>query len=145
MLSFMVLAANRAYVHGINDVITGVCQEDFGGYPDCRAIFCDEMEGALRLGLEYDLNILTPLMYLTKADSVRLAASLPGCMDALAYSHTAYDGIYPPTGNDHATLLRAKGFEQAGLPDPLVLRAVAEGTDGSSLKLQLHVHPWGAT
>lgn len=131
---FLTVAANRAYVMGCNVLITGVCQEDSGGYPDCRASFISTLQNAINYGTFTGeagtlppLRILTPLMYLTKADSVRMALALPGCMEALAYSHTSYDGAYPPIGHDHATLLRAKGFEEAGVPDPLVVRAVGEG------------------
>lgn len=129
---FLTLAANRAYCLGTNIVITGVCQEDFGGYPDCRRDFIDILEGACNEGTfnegpQGTLTILTPLMYMTKADSVHAALSLEGCYNALAYSHTSYDGQYPPTGHDHATLLRAKGFIEAGVPDPLVLRAFVQG------------------
>lgn len=130
---FLTVAANRAYVAGASILVTGVCQEDFGGYPDCRRTFIDALEVTCTRGshtgegVPGPLVIKTPLMYLTKAQSVLLAKSLPGCWEALAYSHTAYDGAYPPVGHDHATLLRAKGFFEAGLPDPLVLRAVAEG------------------
>lgn len=130
---FLTLAANRAHVHGSNILITGVCEEDYGGYPDCRRTFIDALEQACSLGTFNEetgfidgLKILTPLMNLTKAQTVELAEELPGCYAALAYSHTAYDGQYPPVGNDHATLLRAKGFEEAMVPDPLVLRAVRE-------------------
>ncbi len=131
---FLTVAANRAYVLGCRVLITGVCQEDNGGYPDCRQGFIREVQDACntgtftgRDGALGNLKILTPLMNLTKAQSVHLAAILPGCMEALAYSHTSYDGKYPPTGHDHATLLRAKGFLEAGLPDPLVVRACMEG------------------
>lgn len=131
---FLTLAANRAYCMGIKDLVTGVCQEDNGGYPDCRQQFIDRLQDACNEGTFTgepgtlgNLTIHTPLMNLTKADSVHLAASLPGCMEALAYSHTSYDGQYPPVGHDHATLLRAKGFEEAGEPDPLVVRAWLEG------------------
>lgn len=124
---FLTLAANRAIAQGSFDLVTGVCQEDFGGYPDCRQVFIEALAKAMTLGLEMPagrrFRIHTPLMDLTKAESVHLALKLPGCYEALAFSHTAYDGQYPPLGNDHATLLRAKGFEQAGVPDPLILRA----------------------
>lgn len=126
---FLTLAANRAYVKGCSILVTGVCQEDFGGYPDCRRVFIDAIEDACRLGTFTDrpFTISTPLMHLTKAQSVELALKLPGCYNALAYSHTSYDGQYPPVGHDHATLLRAKGFEQANVPDPLILRAWKDG------------------
>lgn len=131
---FLTLAANRAAALGIDTLITGVCEEDYGGYPDCRREFIDAMIKACNLGtfnseagFPHGLQILTPLMRLTKKRTVQMAEDLEGCYAALAYSHTAYDGQYPPIGNDHATLLRAKGFEEALVPDPLVLRAVREG------------------
>jgi len=134
-LLFLTLAANHAYALGITDLVTGVCQEDYGGYPDCRAIFINLARDTLAAGLAYDDNdpfkniqIHTPLMFLSKAESVKLAKELGDeCWAALRYTHTAYDGQYPPVGSDHATLLRAKGFYEAGLPDPLVLRAFEEG------------------
>ena len=134
-LLFLTLAANLAYTLGITDVVTGVCEEDSGGYPDCRQAFIDSAQKSIVEGFAYNneddftnFKIHTPLMYLTKAQTVELAVELgQDCWDALAHTHTAYDGKYPPTGNDHATLLRSKGFFEAGRPDPLVLRAVMEG------------------
>lgn len=134
-LLFLTLAANLAYSLGIVDIVTGVCEEDSGGYPDCRQDFITATEHALRKGLSYSgydkfelLAIHTPLMYLSKAQTVLMAKDLgEQCWNALAHTHTAYDGAYPPVGNDHATLLRAKGFFEAGLPDPLVMRACEEG------------------
>ena len=131
---FLTVAANRAFVRGIDTIITGVCQEDFGGYPDCRRVFIDALVEAIdqgtftpEAGYAQGCRILTPLMDLTKAESVHLAWKLTedgfNAYGALAFSHTAYDGQYPPTGHDHATLLRAKGFEEADMPDPLILRA----------------------
>lgn len=128
---FLTIAANRALNWGCNNLVTGVCQEDFGGYPDCRRVFIDALQHAIRLGTFVDVNldfsIHTPLMDLTKAATVGLALSMPRCYEALAFTHTSYDGNYPPTGHDHATLLRAKGFAEAGVPDPLVVRAFWEG------------------
>lgn len=131
---FLTIAANRAYVKGCNVLFTGVCQEDFGGYPDCRRSFIDSLQLTCSLGsftgehgAPDGLEIVTPLMYMTKRESVEYALQLRGCYEALAFTHTAYDGQYPPIGNDHATLLRAKGFEEAGVPDPLIVRAWFEG------------------
>ncbi len=127
---FLTIAANRAFHIGAKVLITGVCEEDYGGYPDCRRDFIDSLAFAINqsvMGACKPLTIETPLMKLTKAQTVHLAKVYPGCYRALAFTHTAYDGQYPPVGKDHATLLRAKGFEEAGLPDPLVLRAHSEG------------------
>lgn len=131
---FLTLAANFAFVRGVDTIFTGVCQADSGGYPDCRKAFIEAIEYASTLGtfnheagFPYGLQVITPLMYLTKAESVHLAMRVPYAYAALALTHTSYDGAYPPVGHDHATLLRAKGFADAGVPDPLVLRAVKEG------------------
>ena len=127
---FLTLAFNRAVVIGASAIFTGVCEEDYGGYPDCRLHFIRALEDASNLGLGEGaghIHIYTPLMSLTKAQTVALAASMLDCWEALKYTHTSYDGAYPPVGKDHATLLRAKGFAEANLPDPLVLRAWQEG------------------
>ena len=131
---FLTIAANRAYVDNTHHLITGVCQEDSGGYPDCRQEFIDSFANTSSYGTftnEADtlppLVISTPLMNLTKAESIHMALIQGMAYAALAFSHTSYDGAYPPSGNDHATLLRSKGFLEAGLPDPLVIRAFQEG------------------
>lgn len=128
---FLTLAANHAVAMGAGDIITGVCQEDFGGYPDCRQVFIDSLQDTINLSLgltdsETDTIVLvTPLMDLTKAETVELAVEYGG-YETLAFSHTSYDGKYPPTGHDHASLLRAKGFHEARMADPLVLRAAMD-------------------
>lgn len=126
---FLTLAANRAVCLGIADLVTGVCQEDNANYPDCRHSFVVAQQQAVEQALGLPVGsffIHTPLMHLTKAESVRFAMSL-GCYGELCLSHTAYDGAYPPVGHDHATILRAHGFEEAGVPDPLLVRAWMEG------------------
>lgn len=130
---FLTLAANRAEAMGCTDIMLGVCQMDNANYDDCRQVFIDAATAYINTALGHDhrgtppIVLHTPLMQLTKADTVRLAHELPGAWEALAYSHTSYDGKYPPTDMNHANVLRAAGFEEANLPDPLVLRAHDEG------------------
>lgn len=131
---FLMLAANRAVVAGAGVLVTGVCEADNANYPDCRLTFIASAERAINfaLGTERDNNfgegvqIATPLISMSKAQSIHLAIALPHTYAALALSHTAYDGEYPPNGRDHASVLRAHGFEVAGVPDPLVMRAVVD-------------------
>lgn len=125
-------AANRAYCVGAAHLVTGVCQTDYSGYPDCRRTFIDALQLAFNLGtftgenhLYSNIKIHTPLMWLTKAESVHLAVE-EGAYESLALSHTAYTGG-GPLDTDAASLLRQKGFEEAGIPDPLVLRWIIEG------------------
>lgn len=70
---FLTVAAQYAYNNGIRDIVTGVCQTDFSGYPDCRRNFINSMEVSLGLAMDTDFRIHTPLMYLTKAETWKLA------------------------------------------------------------------------
>jgi 7-cyano-7-deazaguanine synthase len=125
---FLTLAANRAVAAGIFDLVTGVCQQDNANYPDCRQTFIDAQVAAINTALGIDrFKVHTPLMDKSKAQIVQMARDLPGAYDALAYSHTAYSGEYPPVTQDHASVLRAQGFLEAGFPDPLIVRAWREG------------------
>jgi 7-cyano-7-deazaguanine synthase len=126
---FFVIAMNRAVELGCRNLVTGICQEDNANYPDCTDMFRLQFQDMANTSLGVHLmsantfKLHAPLMYMSKAETVKLAYSIPECWDALAYTHTSYDGKYPPTDGNHANVLRAHGFEVAGLPDPLVLRA----------------------
>jgi 7-cyano-7-deazaguanine synthase len=117
---FLTLAANRAFVAGCKNIIIGVTQEDFGGYPDCRGQFIESMQTSLSLGLDFPITIHAPLQNLSKKEIVELSASFDGCMEALSYSTTCYNGVYPPCGHCHSCLLRIRGFAEAGIVDPLL-------------------------
>lgn len=132
---FFTVAMNRAVALGCDSLVTGICQEDNANYPDCTESFRIAFERMANLSLgtadpktgKSWFKVLAPLMFLSKAETVKMAHRLPGCWDALAYTHTSYDGKYPPTDMNHSNVLRAHGFETAGLPDPLVVRAWREG------------------
>jgi 7-cyano-7-deazaguanine synthase len=120
-LLFLAHAAAYAVKVGSKTIVTGVCQTDFSGYPDCRREFIDAMEQACTLAMPSGvgpIKIKTPLMWMTKAETVALARTLPGCWEALALSVTCYHGKRPGCGTCPACELRAKGFEQAGEADP---------------------------
>ena len=119
-LVFLTFAAAYAYQRRIRHIVTGVAQTDYSGYPDCRKETLDALEAALRLGMESDLVLHTPLMFLSKQETVELVASLGG-LKAMALTHTCYEGARPPCGRCPACVLRARGFKEAGIADPLVL------------------------
>jgi 7-cyano-7-deazaguanine synthase len=120
-LIFLSYAASYAYTLGISQLVTGVCQTDFSGYPDCREETIRALEKTLCLGMEKELTIHTPLMYITKAESVHMAQKY-SAMESLKYSHTCYQGTFPPCGTCPSCVLRQKGFEEAGVHDPLLER-----------------------
>jgi 7-cyano-7-deazaguanine synthase len=125
-LLFLTIAAMYAYTKNITTIIAGMCQTDYSGYPDCRRGVISTLGAVLSDGMNYDLEILTPLMYLTKAQSIHLIWESPHAVEALSLTHTCYLGEYPPCGTCPACILRAKGFKEAGLQDPLMLRAYNE-------------------
>ena len=118
-LVFLTFAAAYAWPRGIGHLVTGTAQTDYSGYPDCRRETIDALEKALSLGLGRRIAIHTPLMHLTKKETVELADRL-GAMPALALTHTCYNGERPPCGTCAACQLRAKGFAEAGIADPLI-------------------------
>ena len=121
-LIFLTFAAAFAYQRDIHHLVTGGAETDYSGYPDCRENTLQALEQAIQLGMEYPIRLHTPLMFMSKADTVRLAMEC-GAMEALAYSHTCYEGKYPPCGKCPACILRAKGFAEAGVEDPLVIKS----------------------
>jgi 7-cyano-7-deazaguanine synthase len=81
-LIFLTFAAALAYQRGIRDLVTGVAQTDYSGYPDCRQATLQALEQTLRLGMDCDMTLHTPLMFKSKAETVRLARDL-GALAAL--------------------------------------------------------------
>lgn len=119
---FLSLTLGLAEVAGANDIFIGVNALDYSGYPDCRPEFIDAFQKmatlATKAGVEgRPIHINTPLQHMSKADIVREAYRL-GLDTGLSWS--CYD---PTPEGQHCGLcdscrLRAKGFEEAGLPDP---------------------------
>ncbi|HYC29369.1 MAG TPA: 7-cyano-7-deazaguanine synthase QueC, partial [Chitinophagaceae bacterium] len=117
---FLTVAISHAYTLEITDVVGGMCQTDYSGYPDCRRVFIDSLQTTMSLALEKEVRIHTPLMYLTKAETWKLAYDL-GILDIVRdLSHTDYNGdrsTYNEWGygklDNPASILRAKGYEEA--------------------------------
>ncbi len=118
-LIFLTFAAAYAWQKGINNLVTGVAQTDYSGYPDCREATLHSLQTTLGLGMEFGFVIHTPLMNRSKKETVELAREL-NALDAMALTHTCYNGLRPPCGACPACELRAKGFAEAGVPDPLL-------------------------
>ena len=119
---FLSLALGWAEAAGARDLFVGVNALDYSGYPDCRPEFIAAFEAlanrATRAGVEGEgFTVRAPLQHMSKADIAREAARLG--LDA-GMSHSCYDPAPDGAacGECDACRLRAKGFEEAGLPDP---------------------------
>ncbi|QYJ73634.1 7-cyano-7-deazaguanine synthase QueC [Shewanella sp. FJAT-52076] len=109
---FLTLAGIYAYQLGADTVITGVCETDFSGYPDCRNDFIKAMEQALNLGMDKQLEIRTPLMWLNKAETWALADRYGKLELVRNQTLTCYNGIRGDgCGDCPACLLRRRGLE----------------------------------
>ncbi|OOF37703.1 7-cyano-7-deazaguanine synthase QueC [Rodentibacter trehalosifermentans] len=109
---FLLYAAIYAKGQGIQDIITGVCETDFSGYPDCRDVFIKSMNVTLNLAMDYAFTIKTPLMYLTKAQTWQLADEL-GVLDYVrTHTHTCYEGIEGGCGQCPSCRLRNQGLSE---------------------------------
>ena len=108
---FLTLSGIYAYQIGASAVITGVCETDFSGYPDCRDSFVKAMESALKQGMEYDVSLITPLMLLDKAQTWALADKLGHLDFVREKTLTCYNGVIGNgCGDCPSCKLRADGL-----------------------------------
>jgi 7-cyano-7-deazaguanine synthase len=110
---FLSFAAIIAKTKGITNIITGVCETDFSGYPDCRDVFVKSLNVTLNLAMDYPFVIHTPLMWIDKKATWALAAEL-GAFDYIREETlTCYNGIIGAgCGECPACLLRSEGLRK---------------------------------
>lgn len=109
-LSFAAIAAKQA---GARHLVTGVCETDFSGYPDCRDSFIKSLNVTLNLSMDYPFVIHTPLMWLDKAETWRLADELGAFQFVREKTLTCYNGISGDgCGECPACKLRRAGLEK---------------------------------
>jgi 7-cyano-7-deazaguanine synthase len=112
-MMFLLVAAIYAKSRGIRDIITGVCETDFSGYPDCRDVFIKSCNVTLNLAMAYEFRVLTPLMDLTKAETWALAERLGVLPYVLENTLTCYNGVVGRgCGTCPSCALRQRGYEQ---------------------------------
>ena len=121
---FLALALGLAEARGAGEIWVGVNAVDYSGYPDCRPDFLDAFQQVIlrgtRSGIERgEPRVVAPLIAMTKADIIRRGVAL-----GVDYSitHSCYDPDQKGRACGHcdSCLLRRKGFEEAGVPDPTV-------------------------
>jgi 7-cyano-7-deazaguanine synthase len=110
---FLTYAAVIAKQKGINNIVTGVSQSDFSGYPDCRDVFIKSLNVTLNLAMDYAFDIHTPLMWIDKAETWKLAYDLGVLHIIENETLTCYNGIKGSgCGECPACKLRNKGYEK---------------------------------
>jgi 7-cyano-7-deazaguanine synthase len=128
---FLSLAASLAETKEARSIYFGANALDYSGYPDCRPEFIEAFEEMIKKGTragaycntplqaesKNPIRIVAPLIRLSKAEIVRLAVELKV---PLEWTWSCYDGKEAPCGKCDSCILRAKGFREAGIEDPLL-------------------------
>ena len=111
-------ATSWAEVLGATSIFFGAMEEDSSGYPDCRGAFIEAFNRVIQAGTrpETRIEVVAPLLHLTKADVVRLGVKL-GAPFHLTWS--CYQAEDAACGRCDSCLLRLRGFRDAGVPDPI--------------------------
>ena len=108
---FLTLASIAAYQKKADAIVTGVCQTDFSGYPDCRNDFVKSLNNSLALGLDMHIAIETPLMWLNKEQTWELADQLGRLDYVMKNTLTCYNGVIGNgCGECPACKLRRRGL-----------------------------------
>lgn len=112
-LLFLSFAAVLAKQIGARAIVTGVCETDFSGYPDCRDIFIKSLNVTLNLSMDYPFVIETPLMWLDKAETWELADQLGAFEYVRTKTLTCYNGVIADgCGECPACKLRSQGLNR---------------------------------
>ncbi|MEB6251508.1 7-cyano-7-deazaguanine synthase QueC [Staphylococcus epidermidis] len=112
-LLFLSFAGALAYQIGAKHIITGVCETDFSGYPDCRDSFIKSMNLSLNLSMDKDFVIHTPLMWLNKKETWALSDQLRALDYVREKTLTCYNGVMSDgCGECPACKLRKQGLDQ---------------------------------
>ncbi|MCM3127756.1 MULTISPECIES: 7-cyano-7-deazaguanine synthase QueC [unclassified Paenibacillus] len=110
---FLSFAAVMAKQKGARHIITGVCETDFSGYPDCRDVFVKSLNVTLNLAMDYEFVIHTPLMWLNKAETWALSDELGAFDYVRERTLTCYNGIKGDgCGECPACKLRKAGLDE---------------------------------
>jgi 7-cyano-7-deazaguanine synthase len=115
------MAAAYAVKVGADTVVIGACGADAGGFPDCRPEFLVAQRRSMSLAMGAPIQLVAPLLVMTKAATLTLARTLPKAWDALGMSWSCYLGGERPCGECGACVARAKGFADAGETDPALV------------------------
>ncbi|HDR7429947.1 TPA: 7-cyano-7-deazaguanine synthase QueC [Bacillus toyonensis] len=111
-LLFLSFAAVLAKQVGTRHIVTGVCETDFSGYPDCRDVFVKSLNVTLNLSMDYPFVIHTPLMWIDKADTWKLSDELGAFEFVREKTLTCYNGIIGDgCGECPACQLRKAGLD----------------------------------
>ncbi|WP_339145424.1 MULTISPECIES: 7-cyano-7-deazaguanine synthase QueC [unclassified Sutcliffiella] len=111
-LLFLSFAAVAAKQIGARHIVTGVCETDFSGYPDCRDVFIKSMNVTLNLSMDYPFVIHTPLMWLNKEETWKLADELDSLNFVRSKTLTCYNGVIADgCGECPACKLRKRGLD----------------------------------
>ena len=116
--NILAIATSWAEVIAAEAIFIGASEVDFSGYPDCRRIFFDSFEQTINYGTrpETSINIITPLIFMTKADIVKSGIELKIPFEL---SWSCYYSSDIACGVCESCKLRLKGFAEAGIHDPI--------------------------
>ena len=117
--NILAIATSWAEVLGVNAIYVGAVEEDSSGYPDCRRSFFDVFEHTIDTGTKpgTQIKIITPLIHLSKKEIVEKGIALDA---PLRLTWSCYKNEDVPCGECDSCALRTRGFEQAGIVDPIL-------------------------
>lgn len=116
---FLAVAVSWAEVTDARRIFIGAAEPDSSGYPDCHAVYYEAFNELIRVGTkpETEIEVVAPLIEMKKAEIIRLGIDLGA---PLHLTWSCYQNEDAPCGECDSCALRAKGFEEAGVSDPII-------------------------